>query len=306
MFMKAHLPSRVAPLSRRLQSLAARFDGQPLREPFNFGVPRNPLRRYDFKGLAERLESLFPSSLTAAPNLSEEAFGMRRPGIEPACSQEEEEEEELCCRICHLTADESGEPLIEPCSCNGTIRYAHSSCLIDWMRHTGATAQRQWCCDLCLDTFRVRTALAGEPPGKKLLRRSLLEFVDTQMSSECSGWVAVLLTSISQTIVCCLCMAFANMLYLVANVLLMPLPDVLSAYLIWPMALPAMLIDLASIILYAMLALMKVSLFLSSGWRFVTGLPIGITNDKCKEVFSQYGTVTDANVLPVPSSEWLG
>ena len=34
------------------------------------------------------------------------------------------------CRICHMAASDSEEPLISPCRCSGTMQYIHGSCLM--------------------------------------------------------------------------------------------------------------------------------------------------------------------------------
>eukprot|EP00434_Breviolum_minutum_P022937 symbB.v1.2.020233.t1/scaffold1693.1/size105633/3 len=296
----AYLPSRASTLMWRLSNLATRFDGQArartwhavseeylngsqqaIREAFLFGTETR-CRRYDFSGLAKRLQVFFP--VVSMP-LQEAQVQLQDEEMQDALPGGAEKEDELCCRICHLTAEESDSPLIEPCQCAGSIRCAHSSCLIDWLKHTGAAAQSEWRCDLCLSTFRVQS-MPGEPPGRRtrgipnlsqlwwvstlqalrMLHRSLLEFVDFQVSSECSGLVSVLLTSTLQTLLMCVGSALANVLYMVANVVLSPV--VTSAYdiLKWPLALPAILLDIILHSLYTVLVVIKASMLLS-GWK---------------------------------------
>ncbi|CAJ1378647.1 unnamed protein product [Effrenium voratum] len=251
---RAYLSQRLSTLLRRLSSLATRFDGQVMREPFNFGAEASTCRRYDFEGLARRLQSFSPQPEHLPPASSESE---KAESKDDAVTSLPEEEEALCCRICHLTLEESETELIEPCQCAGSIRCAHSSCLIDWLKHTGA-AQGEWRCDLCLAPFEVRSA-PGQPPGTKLLRRSLLEFVDMQLPVECCGLVSILLTSICQTLLMCLCSGIANILYLAANVLLSPVGpsyDVLK----WPLAVPAVLLDLTAMGSYVLLVGVKVAM----------------------------------------------
>ena len=258
---RAYLPSRASTLMWRLSNLATRFDGQAIREAFLFGTETR-CRRYDFSGLAKRLQVFFP--VVSMP-LQEAQVQLQDEEMQDALPGGAEKEDELCCRICHLTAEESDSPLIEPCQCAGSIRCAHSSCLIDWLKHTGAAAQSEWRCDLCLSTFRVQS-MPGEPPGRRMLHRSLLEFVDFQVSSECSGLVSVLLTSTLQTLLMCVGSALANVLYMVANVVFSPV--VTSAYdiLKWPLALPAILLDIILHSLYTVLVVIKASMLLS-GWK---------------------------------------
>ncbi|XP_019762306.1 E3 ubiquitin-protein ligase MARCHF3 [Dendroctonus ponderosae] len=47
-----------------------------------------------------------------------------------------------CCRICQTVA--SGEPLISPCNCKGTLAYIHLSCLERWLNQSGRNF-----CELC-------------------------------------------------------------------------------------------------------------------------------------------------------------
>lgn len=261
---RAYLPSRAGTLLWRLSNLATRFDGQVMREPFVFGAETRS-RRYDFSGLARRLQVFFPTvsvppqepQKTQEPDCHEVA----PEGSELPCT----EDAELCCRICHLTAEESDSALIEPCQCAGSIRCAHSSCLIDWLKHTGAITQSEWRCDLCLAAFRVQS-MPGKPPGRRLLHRSLLEFVDFQISSECSGLVTVLLTSILQTLLMCVGSGVANILYLVANIVLSPVVTAIYNILKWPLALPAILLDFVLHSMYAILVGVKVAMLIS-GWK---------------------------------------
>lgn len=46
------------------------------------------------------------------------------------------------CRICQTVA--SGEPLISPCNCKGTLAYIHLSCLERWLNQSGRNF-----CELC-------------------------------------------------------------------------------------------------------------------------------------------------------------
>ena len=44
------------------------------------------------------------------------------------------DDDEDCCRICGDNGDE--EPLIEPCACQGTMRFVHASCLNKWRQES--------------------------------------------------------------------------------------------------------------------------------------------------------------------------
>ena len=54
----------------------------------------------------------------------------------------------LMCRICHGGYEE-GE-LIRPCKCTGTVKYAHQSCVLNWVSKSGNQS-----CELCGFKFRT-------------------------------------------------------------------------------------------------------------------------------------------------------
>ncbi len=56
----------------------------------------------------------------------------------------------IICRICHCSGEE--EELIQPCRCNGSVRYAHESCIRKWI--VGST---NFACELCNYRFRTET-----------------------------------------------------------------------------------------------------------------------------------------------------
>lgn len=55
----------------------------------------------------------------------------------------------LMCRICH-SGDED-EELIRPCKCTGTVKYAHQSCILNWVSKSGHES-----CELCKFKFRTK------------------------------------------------------------------------------------------------------------------------------------------------------
>jgi hypothetical protein len=46
-------------------------------------------------------------------------------------------EEEDVCRICRMPG-EPDSPLYYPCQCNGSIRWVHQDCLLQWLKHSSA------------------------------------------------------------------------------------------------------------------------------------------------------------------------
>ncbi|KAI5674914.1 hypothetical protein M9H77_05864 [Catharanthus roseus] len=52
------------------------------------------------------------------------------------------------CRICHEGEFESCKSLESPCSCSGTVKYAHRDCVQRWCNEKGNTV-----CEICLQKF---------------------------------------------------------------------------------------------------------------------------------------------------------
>ena len=68
------------------------------------------------------------------------------PGIEAKGKQKALEED--TCRICRSEGSKD-EPLFYPCKCNGSIRFVHQNCLMDWLSHS----QKKHC-ELCKTPYR--------------------------------------------------------------------------------------------------------------------------------------------------------
>ncbi|KAM8938984.1 E3 ubiquitin-protein ligase MARCHF1 isoform 2-T2 [Pelodytes ibericus] len=66
------------------------------------------------------------------------------------------------CRICHCEGDEEN-PLITPCSCTGTLRFVHQSCLHQWIKSSDTR-----CCELCKYDFVMETKLKPLRKWEKL------------------------------------------------------------------------------------------------------------------------------------------
>lgn len=52
------------------------------------------------------------------------------------------------CRICHEIEFESCKTLEAPCSCSGTVKFAHRDCIQRWCEEKGDTT-----CEICLQNF---------------------------------------------------------------------------------------------------------------------------------------------------------
>ncbi|KAL8214854.1 hypothetical protein R6Q57_004303 [Mikania cordata] len=54
----------------------------------------------------------------------------------------------IFCRICHETEFESSKSMESPCSCSGTVKFAHRDCIQRWCDEKGNTS-----CEICLQEF---------------------------------------------------------------------------------------------------------------------------------------------------------
>ena len=55
------------------------------------------------------------------------------------------------CRFCH----ESTPPLITPCSCSGSLKYIHKSCILRWATISGSLDYSKMTCSLCNTPYRI-------------------------------------------------------------------------------------------------------------------------------------------------------
>ncbi|KAI3829552.1 hypothetical protein L1987_03678 [Smallanthus sonchifolius] len=54
----------------------------------------------------------------------------------------------IFCRICHEAEFESSKTMESPCSCSGTVKFAHRDCIQRWCDEKGNTT-----CEICLQEF---------------------------------------------------------------------------------------------------------------------------------------------------------
>ncbi|CAN1353028.1 E3 ubiquitin-protein ligase MARCHF2 [Linum perenne] len=66
------------------------------------------------------------------------------------------------CRICHEAEFESFKSLEAPCSCSGTVKYAHRDCIQRWCDEKGNTI-----CEICLQKYEPGYRVAVEISSKK-------------------------------------------------------------------------------------------------------------------------------------------
>ncbi|XP_051006964.1 E3 ubiquitin-protein ligase MARCHF11 isoform X2 [Acomys russatus] len=86
------------------------------------------------------------------------------------------------CKICFQGA-EQGE-LLNPCRCDGSVRYTHQLCLLKWISERGS-----WTCELCCYRYHV-TAIKMKQPCQASLSMKELQFTECSSDGElliCTG-----------------------------------------------------------------------------------------------------------------------
>ncbi|XP_077228683.1 putative E3 ubiquitin ligase SUD1 isoform X2 [Tasmannia lanceolata] len=82
--------------------------------------------------------------------------------------EEEEEEEENICRICRNPGN-AENPLRYPCACNGTIKFVHQECLLQWLNHSNAKK-----CEVCKHTFSFSPVYTDNAPARLPFREFIV------------------------------------------------------------------------------------------------------------------------------------
>eukprot|EP01041_Mallomonas_annulata_P006604 gene6604-13369_t len=68
---------------------------------------------------------------------------------------------ELLCRVCH-SEGEPDRPLYHPCKCDGSIKFVHQDCLVEWVRVSRQTEPK---CELCGEKFHFKNVYAVDTPA---------------------------------------------------------------------------------------------------------------------------------------------
>uniref|UniRef100_A0A0D3DHL3 RING-CH-type domain-containing protein n=1 Tax=Brassica oleracea var. oleracea TaxID=109376 RepID=A0A0D3DHL3_BRAOL len=74
--------------------------------------------------------------------------------------EDDEEEEEEVCRICRNPGDVD-TPLRYPCACNGSIKFVHEDCLLQWLSYSKSRH-----CEVCKHSFSFSPLYAGNAPTR--------------------------------------------------------------------------------------------------------------------------------------------
>ena len=80
----------------------------------------------------------------------------QQPELGAIMTSFEKEETEKTCRLCW--GDEDDGPLVQPCACRGTAKWAHNHCVEEW-RRTSPTYDAAYRCGQCMDKYRDALSL---------------------------------------------------------------------------------------------------------------------------------------------------
>ncbi|NWV58546.1 MARH7 ligase, partial [Malurus elegans] len=72
--------------------------------------------------------------------------------------EDSEDEEGDICRICQMPSASSGNLLIEPCKCTGSLRYVHQECMKKWLQskiNSGSSLEAVTTCELCKEKLHL-------------------------------------------------------------------------------------------------------------------------------------------------------
>ncbi|XP_004707587.1 probable E3 ubiquitin-protein ligase MARCHF10 [Echinops telfairi] len=78
--------------------------------------------------------------------------------LQESLLEEDSEEEGDLCRICQIAGGSPANPLLEPCSCVGSLRFVHHECLKKWLQvkiTSGADLGAVQTCEMCKQALLV-------------------------------------------------------------------------------------------------------------------------------------------------------
>lgn len=152
--------------------------------------------------------------------------------------------EQAACRIC-LAGEQEGEPLLRPCRCDGSMRWVHSGCVVEWLRLNPAAPLS---CEICGEAFDVVFSGDGQPLG--------LGYFDCELDDpelEDSGLLTVFLIAFT----------WMNLMLFVESTIyasgLLPLQIFSGRDWFW------MVVDMAMAIIYNCCIVFKMSILIAGG-----------------------------------------
>ncbi len=82
-------------------------------------------------------------------------------------------EESPCCRVCHGESEPDNQ-LFYPCKCDGSIRYVHQDCLVQWLK---VSKQNKGKCELCGEKFQFQNVYAVGAPTRLTIFEVIMELM---------------------------------------------------------------------------------------------------------------------------------
>lgn len=124
-------------------------------------------------------------------------------------------EETPCCRVCHGESEPDNQ-LFFPCKCDGSIKYVHQNCLVEWLkvkRRVQHVAKPR--CELCGVEFVFQNVYAANAPTRltvfEIIRELMPRILEISKSALNIGlaiflWILWLPTFTSSVIKICWCL----------------------------------------------------------------------------------------------------
>ncbi|XP_023569945.1 probable E3 ubiquitin-protein ligase MARCH10 isoform X2 [Octodon degus] len=153
--------------------LYADLSQNPQGSWFRVASPLPSLPREDLQGRWHMLESLQENApfaffvVSESPNQNDDMNNVSVSGftnekkkadpeklkkLQESLLEEDSEEEGDVCRICQIAGGSPANPLLEPCSCVGSLRLVHRECLEKWLKTkitSGADLSAVKTCEMC-------------------------------------------------------------------------------------------------------------------------------------------------------------
>ncbi len=92
------------------------------------------------------------------------------PGV---MDKKDANEETPCCRVCHGESEPDNQ-LFYPCKCDGSIKYVHQDCLVQWLK---VSRKKHPKCELCGEPFHFQNVYADGAPTRLTLYEVTLELM---------------------------------------------------------------------------------------------------------------------------------
>lgn len=97
-----------------------------------------------------------------------------------------EEDQVNICRICH-SEESTLQPLLRPCACNGSLKWAHEDCIVNWIKHSKTTY-----CGICRHHILIKTVYTCDL-SKRLPIKDIISCLKRSVMITLINWLIILL-----------------------------------------------------------------------------------------------------------------